>query len=74
MNKSPEEELRSWQNSSIILSRAVSLLLNPEEALVVNPPNDDSGEKKLKVFLRDEMIHIEPTDDENLKEGMRIKI
>jgi hypothetical protein len=74
MNKSPEEELRSWQNSSIILSRAVSLLLNPEEALVVNTPNDDSGEKKLIVFLRDEMIHIEPTDDENLKEGMRIKI
>jgi hypothetical protein len=74
MNKSPEEELRSWQNSSIILSRAVSLLLNPEEALVVNTPNDDSGEKKLIVFLRDEMIHIEPTNDENLKEGMRIKI
>ena len=74
MNKSPEEELRSWQNSSIILSRAVSLLLNPEEALVVNTPNDDSGEKKLLVFLRDEMIHIEPTNDENLKEGMRIKI
>jgi hypothetical protein len=74
MNKSPEEELRSWQNSSIILSRAVSLLLNPEEALVVNTPNDESGEKKLIVFLRDEMIHIEPTNDENLKEGMRIKI
>ncbi len=72
---SPED----WLNSALIFSRALSVLLEENEGVVVsikgdavNPINPDSD--RVVVFYKDRMIHIDDIQDPNLKEGDFIRI
>ena len=68
-----------WLNSSLIFGRALSLLLEENEGVVVaikgdakNPINSESD--RVIVFYKDKMIHIDDIQDPSLKEGDFIKI
>ena len=72
---SPED----WLNSALIFSRALSLLLNEDEGVVVSIKGDaknpiNPGSDRVVVFYKDRMIHIDDIQDPNLKEGDFIKI
>ena len=70
---------KDWLNSALIFSRALSILLEEDEAVAVaikgdatnliNPESD-----KVVVFYKDKMIHIDDIQDPSLKEGDFIKI
>lgn len=68
-----------WLNSSLIFTRALSLILEENTGIVVevvgdmkNPINSESN--KVVVFYKDNMIHIDNVQDESLVEGDFIKI
>jgi len=70
---------KDWLNSSLIFSRALSLMLWENTGIVVNmkgemrnPINSDSD--RVVVFYKDGMIHIDDIQDPNLKEGDFIRI
>lgn len=70
---------KDWLNSALIFSRALSILLEEDEGVVVsikgdatNPINSESD--RVVVFYKDKMIHIDDIQDPSLKEGDFIKI
>ena len=68
-----------WLNSALIFTRALSLLLEENTGIVVklkgdmvNPINSKSN--RVVVFYKNNMIHIDDIQDEELKEGDFIQI
>lgn len=74
-----EDKPEDWLNSALIFSRALSILLDENEGVVVsikgdatNPINPKSD--KVVVFYKDKMIHVDDIQDQSLKDGDFIKI
>jgi hypothetical protein len=68
-----------WLNSALIFTRTLSLILEENTGIVVeikgdmvNPINTKSN--RVVVFSKNNMIHIDDIQDEDLKEGDFIKI
>lgn len=74
-----EDSPEDWLNSTLIFGRALSLLIDENEGIVVSIKGDminpiNPGNKKVVVFYKDGMIHVDDIQDPNLKEGDFIKI
>jgi hypothetical protein len=69
-----QDSPQDWLNTSIIFTRALSLLLKDTEGIIVNITGDvklfDETVKMVAVYKEHDMIHIIPCDEEkNLIEG-----
>jgi hypothetical protein len=74
-----EDSPEDWLNSSLIFSRALSLLMDENEGIVVSIKGDminpiNPGSDKVVVFYKDGMIHVDDIQDPDLKEGDFVKI
>ena len=78
-NNDIADKPEDWSNSALIFTRALSLLLEENTGIVVklkgdmvNPINSKSN--RVVVFYKNNMIHIDDIQDEELKEGDFIQI
>jgi hypothetical protein len=69
-NADPNTE---WYYYSIIFARALSLKIKEGDAIVVTLPNEET-DKKIIVSHKLGMMHVDFTDDPDLKEGDEITI
>lgn len=72
-----EDSPQEWLEGALVFARALSLLLDDGEGIIVDVPEDSDidfvGAKKLIVYSLNNMIHIENKDG-NLKEGTVVRI
>jgi hypothetical protein len=74
-----EDKPSDWLNSTLIFGRALSLLIDENEGIVVSIKGDminpiNPGNNKVVVFYKDGMIHVDDIQDPDLKEGDFVKI
>jgi hypothetical protein len=73
-DSSQSDKPEDWLNGALIFARALGLMLNENEGLVVNLTGDltyygDESVTKVIVFRKDQMVRIVDCADEKLKEG-----